>query len=165
MFEGTVIGYRAWKIDPDKRMLCGPVSRTVWPCDRKLEASCEEIFASKKGRDFARIEAPHQTPGHECPCGIYGFHSLEDARYFGIHSTTVLGVAAFWGRISVHTTGFKAQFARILAIADHLEDRDLGWTTALDSITERYMIPAIPEDLLEQYGLTFGEPLGVRFEE
>jgi hypothetical protein len=31
----------------------------------------------------------------------------------------VIGVAAYWGKILVHTAGFKAQYGRILAISDH----------------------------------------------
>jgi hypothetical protein len=163
MFQGTIIGYRTWKVNPDTFELCGPVSRVVWPHDSKLEARCETLSV----RENERARGPHTTPGETCPCGIYAFHTVRVATStYGGNSVSILGVGAFWGRISVHPNGFKAQYGRILALADHREDkRELGWPSILEGVTSLYQIPVIPIDLLEPYGATFGEPLGIRFEE
>lgn len=163
MFEGTVIGYRTWKVDPDTLDLIGPISKIPWPYADKLEAKCETLTV----REDEHARDPHDTPGSVCPCGIYAFHNLRHAIHtHGGNSMAMIGVGAFWGRIVVHTNGFKSQYGRILALADHKEhDRKLGWPAILEGVTSRYNIPVIPVDLLEPYGLTYGEPLGIRFEE
>lgn len=164
MFNGTIIGYRAWRINPETFELRGPVSRIVWPNDGKLEAQCEDILHRD---EFRRVLRDHATPGDICKCGIYAFHDVDSAmESYCTHSLSILGVAAFWGRIAVHSNGFRAQYARPLALADHKEfKRKLGWSFALEGVRALYNIPVIPVDLLEPYGLTFGEPLGVRFED
>lgn len=164
MYRGTIIGYRAWKVNPETFDLMGPVSRIVWPHDKKLVGQCEDILSHN---EFRRVLELHTTPGDVCKCGIYGFHDLASAiESYCSHTFAIIGVAAFWGRISVHPNGFKAQYGRALALADHKErERKLGWSSALEGVTSKYNIPAIPVDLLEPYGLTFGELLGVRFED
>lgn len=163
MYRGTIIGFRSWKIFSTTGNLIGPVSKIVWPYDRALEAHCEDIGILES----SKVNEPHTTPGELCPCGIYAYHSLDDAlANFSTNDHSLVGVGAFWGRISVHTNGFKAQYGRVLALADHKEEnRKVGWPKLLNQMTEKYQIPVIPLDLLEPYGLTFGEPLGARFEE
>lgn len=143
--------------------LDGPVSKVEWPPDRKLEAVCAEM-PIKTLKD----PEPHDAPGHNCMCGLYAFHDLSSAmESYCQNKHAAIGVAAFWGKLEIHTFGFKAQYGRILAISDHTRSEvdDLDRSSILEGVVERYGIPAIPVDLLEQYGSTFGQHIGSQFDD
>jgi hypothetical protein len=42
---------------------------------------------------------------------------------------------------------------------------ELERSAILEGVCERYSIPVIPTDLLEQYGSTFGETVGTQFDD
>jgi hypothetical protein len=111
---------------------------------------------------------PHEAPGSVCMCGLYAFHDLSSAMEdYCQNRFAVIGVAAYWGKILVHTAGFRAEYGRILAISDHSRSDaiELERSAILEGVCERYSIPVIPTDLLEQYGSTFGETVGTQFDD
>jgi hypothetical protein len=163
VYDTVVIGYRSWKMNPLTCGLDGPVSKIEWPPDQKLTAVCAPIHVQMKD------PFPHLSPSENCMCGLYGFHDLPSAlESYCQNKLAVIGVAAFWGRLSIHTAGFTAQHGRILAIADHTRSEaadEFERAAVLESVVERYGIPAIPVDLLTQYGLTFGDHIGTQFDD
>jgi hypothetical protein len=62
-----------------------------------------------------------------------------------------------WGKIVECERGFKAQHARIVALLEEAEP-----VVDLTPILDRYQIPLLPLDELEQYAHVWGEihPLG-----
>lgn len=163
MYLGTVIGFRSWRINPATLGLDGPVSHVEWPPDRHLKAECVPVHVNPRNPD------PHLTPDAECGCGLYAYHGVHDAtENYCMNTTAVVGVGVFWGRIQVHTAGFKAQHGRILAISDYHKTKhndELDRIGLIEGVVERYSIPVIPTDLLEPYGLTFGEKIGTQFDD
>jgi hypothetical protein len=163
MFHTVVIGYRSWRMNPQTFGLDGPVSKIEWPPDCKIEAICAPIHVKT-----LKDPEPHIAPGSQCMCGLYAYHDLAAAQEsYCQNKHAVIGVAAFWGKLEIHTSGFKAQYGRLLAIADYTmsEVGDLDRSSILEGVVERYGIPAIPVDLLEQYGSTFGEHIGTQFDD
>lgn len=162
MFFGTVIGFRHWKANPHTYGLDGPVSRVRWPAESPLEAEHKNLWHNH----IPKCEPdPHESPCASCGCGLYAYHTLEDAlENYGQHSLSIVGAAAFWGKIIVHTAGFKAQYGRILALSDEREREDLFWFSILEGVVEKYGIPVIPQQDLEAYALTFGGRVGAEFQ-
>jgi hypothetical protein len=96
---------------------------------------------------MARTPHPRGCPATACECGFYALHSLPspndgldraiweiDTATSGGHHGLVLGIAAGYGRVLIGTAGWRARFARILAlyagptITDHT--RQLGAAAA-----------------------------------
>ncbi len=120
-----------------------------YPAEGALTAVC-------KGESHFRIKDDDLPEGHECPseqctCGIYAFHEAEDAiEKYSAGSWTVVGAGIFWGKIVVHTAGFRAQHCRIVALANHRKRNkpdDVGWPALLEGVVEKYNVPVVPLDL------------------
>jgi hypothetical protein len=78
----------------------------VWP--QELTASC--ILRRK-----------HEAPANDCSCGIYACHQPTDDQVRGASTLApfqkVMGVVEAWGRVELGHRGFRAQHARVLALA------------------------------------------------
>lgn len=173
MRNDVVLGYRAWRINPLNSALLGPVLKTEWPDGDCLKAECKEGFIP--GTD----PSVHESPGDSCMCGIYGFHEFDaTVGSYAANAMSVIGPALYWGNIQVYTNGFKAQYARALAICDHKDiykrfnpakdyiDPKIGeWEEILEAVVARYSIPLLPYDLVVNYALTWARPLGVEIDE
>lgn len=68
-------------------------------------------------RSSARKRVPDSCQGVEaaCECGYWSYHSSEISAWSGVRSVT--GVVANYGKITVGSKGFRAEKARILALA------------------------------------------------
>lgn len=177
MRNDVVLGFRAWKINPEASSLIGPVSRVEWPDSHPLDAKCERVLNHKR----TKLHDPHEheTPGARCLCGAYAFHDWTTAlENFTDHSLAIAGAALFWGKIQVFTNGFKARYARPLALCDHkniddrfhsadgyMDPKKQQWEDVLESVVARYSIPLLPMDLVEQYCATWARPLGTEIDE
>jgi hypothetical protein len=67
-------------------------------------------------RGVGWLDAPHESPHAECQCGIYAYHTPGPRSWFG-EAYWCEGVVSAWGRVVVHGDGFRAQFARVEALA------------------------------------------------
>lgn len=163
MYTEPVIGYRTWHAYAAQYTLRSPVvAHEVWPYDTELTARCAETV-----HESFRLAAPHKSPTIGCRCGIYAWHDLEDAcAYHSTNAQAIVGAVLAWGKFVVAARGFRAQYMRALALSDHaLCYRQPGWEALKERIIERYKIPIIPLDLLEQYAETWGKPMGTDFTE
>jgi len=169
LYLEPVIGYRSWWAHRDTYSLNGRITQSPWASEEKTTAYCDQVSAFWRGKhDSSYILPPdHEVPHEDCSCGLYAFHRLPDAiRDYGGGPCGIVGAAVFWGEIVVHTAGFKAQYGRPIALVDHRKrDRpdDIGWPTILENVIQRYNIPVLPYDLLEDYAKTFGTQLGVEY--
>jgi hypothetical protein len=66
----------------------------------------------------------HRAPGHSCQCGLYGCHPdgrsatevfPDDFDYLE-GTMQISGLVEAWGRIELHLNGFRAQYARPVAL-------------------------------------------------
>jgi hypothetical protein len=67
-------------------------------------------------RGVGWLDAPHDSPHEACQCGIYAYHTPGPRSWFG-EAYWCEGVVSAWGRIVVHGDGFRAEHARVEALA------------------------------------------------
>ena len=75
-------------------------------------------------------EPRHVAPGTGCSCGLYAVHDVDQlAGFTNLASDSfVLAGVAGTGIVRVHTDGWRAQFARIVAFSVELPEIPFGWT-------------------------------------
>lgn len=107
---GSVIGYRAWKLNNWQLAGTGGFGGPWTPGVN--EASC------------ALTGARHAAPADGCACGMYALARFDDSTSWW-NGADVLGAVEAWAdesdgnhdRFFVHSTGFRAQFAKIILLA------------------------------------------------
>lgn len=119
--EETVVpaalrGYRSWNLQ-DAR-LCSTAARHEW-ASPQVTARClsGDVVGGLDGQDCPCdlcARGRHAAPVRDCTCGIYGWYSPEDTRLVRGH---VFGVVEASGRVVLASHGFRAQSARIVALA------------------------------------------------
>jgi hypothetical protein len=117
---GAWRGYRVWRIRGD-RLTGWWYTDYVWAPGRS-EASCDARRWSLRGR---RPRHPDRAaPQLDCACGLYAllrpwdFAGYLPAGHFGHYdqANAVVGVVAGWGRAFRGKHGWRAQFAKPVAL-------------------------------------------------
>lgn len=136
---GKAIGWKWMVWDKPVGGLNSPSYRTGnWPIVQ--QATCRKTF------DFSGNPAPqgHAVPHPDCSCGLYAYHTLQNAvadTMFCVDSVLVQVEA--WGRIALHSRGFKAEFMQPIAVFVPVPDNaDNG--TLLDFLRLRYEVDIYP---------------------
>lgn len=102
----------------------------------------------------------HEAPAPDCECGLYAYHSLQELG----PDDGVIGVVAAWGRLEVHHDGFRAERARILALArTDCEVFEPETFRHIEAVAARYHLPLVPLRQLESVGMEHGSPVPPRF--
>lgn len=150
-FSEAVIGFRAWKLADDG---------TLWPRSISgLERLCAEPWEPGPNRarcvyvGFSR--SPHPVPGADCDCGLYAHHTVGELRRYR-REDDVLGAVAAWGDMQVHRTGFRAQYAQVVAlVAVH----DTARAGAVRWAADRHGVMLVGQDDLDKEVTAHGSPL------
>ena len=101
---GYVRGWRSFKVD-DKGVLMALTRVEVWLPYEPLEARCQlRVIRHPSGE----TDPPHDAPHWPCSCGLYAFNNRAA---LGRDHDEVSCEVALWGRVIVHETGYRAQFA------------------------------------------------------
>ena len=107
-----VVGFRAWRLGRDR--LLSPYIPCRWE-GRTMHAECYDANRSlTRGQGW--LDEPHESPDRRCQCGIYAYHRPGLRAYYGEWAWAE-GIITAWGRIEVHADGFRAEHARIEALA------------------------------------------------
>jgi hypothetical protein len=153
-----VLGYRAWLVRPGcggyelsgvmvpARWTAGP---GVWTC-----AVCRPPLGSASIR-HDELVVPHP----DCTCGLHAYHSLAtggyDDRYTLMDAVRgiVWGAVAGAGRVIVSRDGWRAQFARPVAIV-------LGSASPhlVHGVAGQLGVPAVRSDDIARVAAEFGRP-------
>jgi len=103
---GGMIGYRSWNVLPGGELVATSYGVLWRPGINK--AHCYYAHRTGLGRPA------HSAPAQDCGCGFYGLYARESRG-------CVSGLIAVWGDVWLHPTGFRAEYAQIIAVdADHL---------------------------------------------
>jgi hypothetical protein len=137
-----VLGVRAWQVRRDGR-LCSIHSEAQWEpgvnCARRLP------------------DTSPRTDSHELPPAL-GLYGNCDLNYCGPavlnDANVVLGTIAAWGHIEPECDGFRAEYARILAIGYTGEGSRLERRAAT-----RYSVPLVPFVQLERFSRHHAQPM------
>jgi hypothetical protein len=172
-----VLGYRYFLVTPGCAWLRSTAHNAVWLPGR-TEARCS---------DHALAPQPGSS---SCSAGLYAYSSLQGALGFSYHvanaadatyatgAILVPAVVVGWGRVVLHSRGWRSQFAQVVGIIAHeisgiTTTRFVvggysvsGWGKwAADIIhlerrlADAYGVPLIADDP-ERWGREFGVPMG-----
>jgi hypothetical protein len=105
-------------------------------------------------RGVGWLDEPHGSPHEACQCGIYAYHTPGPRSWFG-EAYWCEGVVSAWGRLVVHNDGFRAEHARVeaLAVPDGL-DRIGG--AQVHRAAADLDVPVVPHDELEDFADSLG---------
>ena len=134
LIAGKIHGLRVWNISWKDGMLAltGHAQQVPWRTDRPTKAECQS-------------HRRHRAPREGCGCGLYALHpsgssakrvlgTTDDG--YGLHE--VAGIVEAWGTVEVHESGFRAEYARPLALIRprKLAGTDVG--TFIEQLATRY---------------------------
>jgi hypothetical protein len=99
------------------------------------------------------------VPHPDCTCGLHAYHSLSSGGYDDRYTVMdaewgiVWGAVAGAGRVIVHSDGWRAQFARPVAIV-------LGSASPhlVRGLAGQLGVPAVPGDSIARVAAEFGRP-------
>lgn len=132
-----LLGYREWTVStggdgpPRLRSLFHP---TVWPPDGPLGAVCLRPMIWNGRTGVGHTDVPDAL----CECGIYAFREPRFDTLRGATGPKARGVVRGWGRYVLGTSGWRCEFARVVAVLDDGEDAE-----TIGAIAERYGVPAL----------------------
>ena len=114
----AVVAFRSWRLAGGRLM--SPFVPCRWE-DRVMHAACFDANRVLT-RGVGWLPEPHRSPHESCQCGIYAYHTPGPRSWFG-EAYWCEGVVSAWGRLVVHADGFRAEHARVeaLAVPDALE--------------------------------------------
>lgn len=140
-----LLGFRAWRLASDGALVPWSAGTAgTW------------LAGDNTARCLAGGGARHAVPGHRCTCGLYALTDVRDPRL--VPGREAVGAVVAWGDVEAHRTGFRAQHARVVALA-----RPVGAHPAhlarLERAAARYAVALVPWDGLEAEGLRHGRPL------
>ncbi|MDQ4048121.1 MAG: hypothetical protein M3131_01870 [Actinomycetota bacterium] len=128
--------------NPALSMIAPRALPSPWPTDDDRAAKC---FAVRG----------HEAPHRDCRCGYAAYYALPEEPELPARQA-VWGVIVSWGRVVECRRGFRAQYARPVALLDCENPLDpKGKSRRLAA--ERYGIPLLPRDELLAYAAWHGE--------
>jgi glycine cleavage system H lipoate-binding protein len=138
-----VIGYRAWHLDDDGLLRAWTFTSHRWEAGAN-RAAC--------GRDRR-----HRPPVGDCTCGLYALSDPADRRLH-LRDEQAVGAIAAWGDLEVHRTGFRAEWACVVALA-RPERVDAPQLRRLELAAARYGVELVPARVLSEHAREHGAPL------
>jgi hypothetical protein len=152
------IGFRVWRID---EMLTGPRlasphRHAAWLPGVPLKAECKDESGALALAHPHRKQPGVSPPIEGCTCGIYAYHEADDM-VDALTSRLVGGAVVAWGRITIHQEGFRAEFARPLALC--YQQMLVAGSTALSlaRVADVYRLPMIDAGHIAVFAAEFGE--------
>lgn len=117
LFTEPVVGYRWWRLSSDGTLIPRTFNEAWQPGVNTARCMPHRIRGLRQDPD------PHHAPSQNCDCGIYAMHEL-DVRPFRLEEpAAVVGAIVAWGDLEVHADGFRAEHARVVALAYTLNMR------------------------------------------
>jgi hypothetical protein len=143
----TVAAFRSW------RLAGGALMSPFIPCrweGRVMHATCFDANRVLT-RGVGWLAEPHPSPDERCQCGIYAYHTPGPRSWFG-EAYWCEGVVSAWGRLVVHADGFRAEHARVeaLAVPDGQAPAQVHRAAAALGV------PVVDHDELERFAASLG---------
>jgi hypothetical protein len=130
--------------NPALRIVAPRAIPMPWPTDHDRYARCYAL-------------AGHDAPQAGCGCGYSAYYALPDDPDLPAPEA-VWGAIVAWGRVIECERGFRAEYARPVALLDRLSplDRREGGQR-LQRAADAYRIPLLPADELVAYAGWHGQ--------
>ncbi len=138
-YFAPLTAWRRFALTHSNSVLMSVNQQLPWPSAESPEACCI-VEASMPFSRFPPHLPDEPCPKQDCCCGFYAFTDRADAEQHDQGS--VLARVVIWGRVVVHTRGYRAARMRIceLFISHPL-------ATALPALRARYHVPITIEEL------------------
>ncbi|MCU0257970.1 MAG: SCP2 sterol-binding domain-containing protein [Solirubrobacteraceae bacterium] len=149
----ALIGYRAWRIDAAGRLY----PWTLAPAGPWVPG-VNTAVCHMADFDPSRRLTPHKPPGRRCMCGIYALASPSDPRLHG-RGGQVIGAIAVWGDVEVHRTGFRAEHAAVVALAEPGPEAGPAVRAAAREAAQHHGVALVPRAGLAAAAGEYGAPL------
>jgi hypothetical protein len=150
-----VVGYRGWKWETKFRLGLGTRGHLASHAMGPGWNGTTETAACLNERRFSH---PGPAPDPNCGCGLYVIANLDELdAHITVNDTMIVGAVLGWGRVVQHgREGWRAQFARILALLDcKFSEAQLKNTR---EAAKEYKVPLLQRDGLERYVAEWGDP-------
>jgi hypothetical protein len=146
LFSGIFVAGR-FVPNPALTMIAPRALPVPWPTDHDRRARCYALGG-------------HDAPSRGCGCGYSAYYGLPDEPDLPAPSA-VWGAVVAWGRVVECERGFRAEFARPLALLDRGSPLDRGeGGHRRERAAEAYAIPLLGRDELVAYAGWHGELAG-----
>lgn len=125
-----VTGVRAFRVSNGK--LLGKFSKIEWFPGQNSAMCSPESFI------YPQYTFPeeHDAPSLHCKCGLHVYYDETTADLSRSHGY-VVGIVSCWGTLIPHDDGFRAQYARVLALSDHFR------RSSTVEVARRFDIPLV----------------------
>jgi hypothetical protein len=146
----AVVAFRSWRLAGE--LLMSPFIPCRWE-GAEMHAEC---YDANRGllRGVGWLDEPHESPDEACQCGIYAYHTPGPRSWFG-EAYWCEGVVSAWGRLVVHGDGFRAEHARVEALAVPGSVAAYGAAAVHDAAAGLH-VPVIPHAELEAFAAGLG---------
>jgi hypothetical protein len=146
----AVVAYRSWRVAGERLM--SPFIPCRWQ-GRVMHADCYDANRTLT-RGVGWLDEPHASPHQACQCGIYAYHAPGPRSWFG-EAYWCEGVVSAWGRLVVHRDGFRAEHARVEALAVPPGLERIG-AAHVRRVADELGVPVIAHDDLEDFAARHG---------
>jgi hypothetical protein len=146
----AVVAFRSWRLAGERLM--SPFIPCRWQ-GAVIHAECYDANR-RLTRGVGWLAEPHASPHERCQCGIYAYHTPGPRSWFG-EAYWCEGVVSAWGRIVVHGDGFRAEHARVEAVAAPPALRRFG-AAQIARVAEHLGVPVISHGELEAFAAELG---------
>ena len=159
-----IVGYRQWRLARnaagEAELSSGGIGDAAWiPGTNRAECKLTQLAAAGTYSPPPSVaegaERPHEAPGAECSCGMYGTHALDEPE----DPTLPTGAIVAWGRIEVHRTGLRAEYARVAVLGMPKTIRSDAQRELVAEAAERYGVPCVSGDRVEELARGLGSPV------
>jgi hypothetical protein len=135
-----VVGFRQWR-------LAGTALRSLF-ADHTWRTPQLEARCASRG---------HPAPANDCACGIYAWYRPCPRGASAGTADYVAGAVVVWGRLELHATGLRGQYAQVVALALPLS----RWAKRrrVLAAAEALEVPAVPNRALTAVACDNGEPV------
>ncbi len=154
MAPRPVVGFRSWSAS-----LTGELYPILGPGAPGPGNPPRSYLAWNDDPAWSACPDGHEQPTEDCACGLWA-----KARIQPEGGGLVCGAIVGWGRIVLHENGFRAEYARPVALLDD-DDYPDGFDPAghrrefIAAVAERRRLPVLPADELASYAGWFGDLL------
>lgn len=153
-----IIGYRQWVVNSRLELKAVGVGDKAEPWKPGPQRAKCLVYLSEMNLPCIPVVDVN------CHCGFYALHKLKDAEQYGGYATTstVQGIVSAWGRVAVHDSGFRAEYAEIVAIicpdekVEKVEQGNYRFPALYRGVASKYNVPLIEYKYAEEFAREFG---------
>jgi hypothetical protein len=163
VIHGEIVCYRWWRVWAQPHPRLAAISRHVPWAAGTNRFHCVRNWTRAGDRwglaRYAALLAPaHHTPHASCHCGLHALHRPHVTEP-GIPPQPMIvhGAIQAWGEVEAHRDGFRAEYARIVALT--VDPCELTPPSVVRAVAGAYRVPVVPWEVLPSVALEHGRRL------